>query len=256
MVILFVVLSIFSIILIFLLELANIEELVLGALFGAFISIVITIFIEYTNFKSEQSRYRDEYFWEQINPYRDLLDELFLYARDVYYLEYLFDGISKDEGDWRMYESFYLTKQLILDMKIQPYIEMILRIGNRNLNGIGNISYALSRIERKNFFGGESKYYKKAYKIYQIIENINWSLDDAYKDLVYIQNISNNIEKRCSQIIVCRRLSDQLCNNYDRGITDLTHEEVESSFSGSEYNDLVAKKDLDLAIYDYAKNIK
>lgn len=242
--------------LIFSIDLENINELILGALLGSLISIVITIFIEFTNYKSEQRKYRNKYFWEIVNPYRASLEEIFLYARDIYYMEFLFDGISKEEDDWRAYRDVYLSKKPMLDRTLIPYSDLILKTVNKNLNIISGLSSAISRIERKNFFGGESKYYQRAYKVYQIIENINWSLQEAYGHLLYIQNINDEAEKRCSQIIVFRWLSDLLCNNYDRGITDLTDDEVEKSFDDNEYKDLIAKKDLDLAINDYAKNIE
>ena len=256
MVILFVVLSIFSIILIFLLELANIEELVLGALFGSLISIAISLFVEYSNYSSEKRRAMDEYFWNVVNPYRESLGELFLYARDLYYIDFMFEGISKEEGNWTAYEALYKNNELKIDKIIVPYSRLVSETVRKNLNIISNSSIALSKIDREDLFGRESQDYQKAYKIYHIIENINLSLEEAYERFEFIENIKDESEKRCSQIIVCRWLSDLLCNNYDRGIRDLTDEEVEKSFNENEYNDLVAKKDLDLAISDYAKNIR
>lgn len=48
---------IISIILIFSIKLDNINELLLGALLGSVISIVSTIYVEYTNFISQQRNY-------------------------------------------------------------------------------------------------------------------------------------------------------------------------------------------------------
>lgn len=245
-----------SIISTFLIELENFNELILGALIGSVISVVFTFFIEYTNYRSEQRRYRNQYFWEEVNPYRASLEDIFRYAKKMYHMEFLFDGISKEERDWRSYEAVYLSKKTKLDSILISYSDLILKTVNKNSNIISRLSSAITRIEMKNFFGGKSKYYQRAYKIYQIIENINWSLQEAYGHLLYIQNINDEAEKRCSQIIVFRWLSDLLCNNYDRGITDLTDDEVEKSFDDNEYKDLIAKKDLDLAINDYAKNIE
>lgn len=149
----------------------------------------------------------------------------------------------------------YLSNKLILDQNLDSYVGLIINKVSKNLNIVFNLSANLTKIERYDFFGGESEYYKHAAKLYGIIENINWSLQEAYGNLLYIQNINDEIEKRCSQIIVCRWLSDLLCNNYDRGITDLTDEEVEKSYDETEYKDQVAKKDLELAINEYVKKL-
>lgn len=256
MIVFFIILSIISVILICLLDLANIEELVLGALFGSLISIAISLFVEYSNYNSEKRRNSDKYFWNVVNPYRESLGGLFLYARDLYYMDFIFEGISKEEGNWTVYEDIYKNKASMLDRIIDPYSHLVRETVRKNLNIMSNSSIALSKIERKDFFGRESQHYKRAYKIYQIIENINWSLEEAYEHFEDIENIKDETEKKCNQIIVCRWLSDLLCNNYNRGIKDLTDEKVEKSFDENEYKDIVAKKDLDLAISDYVKNIK
>lgn len=167
-------------------NISNINELILGALLGSVISIIITIFIEYINFTSQQRIYRDEYFWEQVNPYRESLDKLFFCAKDLFQIDWIFEGIPHDEGDWIIYKDVYLSYKEILDELLDSYVNLVISIVNKNMNIIFNLSVTLSKIEKKNIFGKRSEYHRRASKLYQIIENIDWSLEEAYGHLLNI----------------------------------------------------------------------
>ena len=54
-----------------------------------------------------------------------------------------------------------------------------------------------------------------------MVENINWTLSEANTHLQHIEQIKNSEERMCSELIICRWVSDLYCNNYDRKIEDI-----------------------------------
>ncbi|WP_311479866.1 hypothetical protein [uncultured Anaerococcus sp.] len=251
------VLSIFSVILFFLIIIMmyfgclSWDIVIYGAFLSALVSISVSLPLEYLNFDSEQKSNLNNFFWEGVNPYFENLTELFLYARDLYYLDYIFLDIPKDETNWEKYKNVYLKYDTKLNEKLDAYIHEIYFKGGKYKTIVSTLSSMLENIERLSIFCKVRNEYEKAYTIYNIIENINCHLSNAYDRTIVIRNIEDDIQRRCESIILCRYLSEKLCVDYNANIQD-----VEEGENNENHNNLAAMNDLNKAMNDFISLLK
>lgn len=231
------------------------DEIFKGALLGAVVSIIVSVPFEIINYQHDQKNKINDFFWKGIAPYTTALTEVFLYSKDFYFLEKTIfekEGISRTNEEWKDYVNIYKKYKEILEPKIDGFRREITIFTEKHGNEVAFLSHLLSNIEPKTFFGRKSGVYKKCHKVYNIMENIDWSMDEIRPIMDNILKLSDAIERDCKLIVIFRWLSYTLTTNYDRGITDLTQEESENS---TKEEIVLAKKDLELATFELLKEL-
>lgn len=217
-------------------------------LFGFTASIITALLLEYLNNNQSQRNLLNTFLWQGVIRYKEDLEEIFLYARDFSYLEKLFEDISKDENDWTKYRDIYLKNIKILNPKIEGLTKEIKNNGMKYSNHIAYLSNLICNIDRNTLFFTKNSRYKKCCDLYNLVENINWTLSEATTHLQHIEQIKNSEERMCSELIICRWVSDLYCNNYDRGIEDINDVKEDG-------NDIKVKKDFEKLIKKFIGDI-
>lgn len=216
---------------------------------GSTTSLMTAFLLELLSNMDRQKRVMENFLWQGVIAYEQDLEELFLYSRDFLLIEKYFKNISQDESDWKAYIKVFNEKDKILEPKINGCIREIRNNGAKYSNHIAYISDILSEIDRRNFLFLKNKKYIKCYDLYKMIENINWTLCEAYGHIQNIEEIINHDEKMCSALIVCRWISGVYCGNYDRGIVDIDIEdEIQTE-------DIKVKHDFDRLIQNLINSI-
>lgn len=233
-------------------EIINGDDLIKGALLGAFISIAVYLPIDYLSFVEENKTRINNYFWKGVIPYYESLDEIFLYSQKIYDLEKdVFEKkyIERKSGSWEVYKNVYLDNKELLEPIINRFENEIISTSTKHSNTIPYLSSLLSNIERKSLLGANKKEYDICYKAYTIIEDIDWTLREAKKCIDDVSMIDNDIERKCSLLIVFRWMGYTYVENYDRNIEDISSEEK----TDTSVTKTIAKKDLDIAVQKIAE---
>lgn len=224
-------------------KIISLTDAINNILFGCTASIITALFLEILSNLHEQKKILNNFFWQGVVKYKEDLEELFLYSRDFYYMEEIFKDIDKNEGDWNKYLMVYSKHKDLLDSKINGCCKEILSNGLKYKNHVAFLSDVLSNVDRKNIFFNKNKAYEECYKVYNLIENINWTLCEACEHIQNIEQIGDFNEKMCSKLIICRYIGYTYCVNYDRNITDID-ESGESSMQ-KENNDIIVQQEFD-----------
>ena len=230
----------------------KLENAINNILFGSTASVITEFVFEILNNIQEQKKVLNTFFWQGIVIYKEDLEELFLYSRDFYILEELFKDIQREDSDWNNYYSVYLENKKLLDPMIDGCIREIKNNGIKYQNHVAYLSNLLGNIDRKRLFFNRNNIYNKCYNLYNLVENINWTLCEAGK---YVQNtnlIENSDEKKCRQLIICRWIADVYCVDYDRKIEDI---DIKDNSIYEENNDIKAKKDFDKLVIEFINDI-
>ncbi|WP_294206522.1 hypothetical protein [uncultured Solobacterium sp.] len=198
----------------------TLDAILSNLLFGFTASIITALLLEYLSNEQSQRNLLKTFLWQGIIRYKEDLEEIFLYARIFSCLEKLFENIPKDENDWVKYHDIYLKNKKILNPEIEGFTKEIKNKGMKYSDHIAYLSDLLANIDRNKIFK-ENHRYKKCYELYRLVENINWTLSEANTHLQHIEQIKNSEERMCSELIICRWVSDLYCNNYDRKIEDI-----------------------------------
>ena len=224
------------------------SSLLFNIIIGSTTSLITAFLLEFLSNMDRQNRVIENFLWRGVIVYKQDLDELFLYSRDFLLIEKYFDNIPQNENDWNAYAKVF-NENNILEPIINGYIREIRNNGAKYSNHIAYISNILSEIDRRNFWFFKNKKYLECSDLYNIIENINLTLCEAYGHIQDIEQIKNYDEKMCSALIVCRWISGVYCGNYDRGIVDV----------GIEYDtqteDIKVKQDFDRLTNNLIKSI-
>ena len=184
----------------------TLDAILSNLLFGFTASIITALLLEYLSNEQSQRNLLKTFLWQGIIRYKEDLEEIFLYARIFSYLEKLFENILKNKK--------------ILNPEIEGFTKEIKNKGMKYSDHIAYLSDLLANIDRNKIFK-ENHRYKKCYELYGLVENINWTLSEANTHLQHIEQIKNSEERMCSELIICRWVSDLYCNNYDRKIEDI-----------------------------------
>jgi len=228
------------------------ENTLYNILLGSTASIIIAFVLEYLNNTKEQKKILRTFFWQGIVKYEQALEELFLYSRDIYNLEELFKDIQKEDGDWTKYYTIYSENKQLFNTLIEGCIREIINNNIKYGNHVADLSGYLSDIDRNGLFFNGNKVYEKCSELYKFVENINWTLCEAGREIQYTSLIKNSDEKICRQLIVCRWIANFYCVDYDRKIVNI---DVTDTASGKENKDIIAKKDFEKLINEFIKFI-
>ncbi|MGL4662181.1 MAG: hypothetical protein ACRCV7_00660 [Culicoidibacterales bacterium] len=233
-------------------RLMSLEEVLKAIILGFLVSFIITLHSEIMNNEQNQRNKIASFFWSKLVPYQDNMEELFLYSRDMYFIEDFVSNneISKEENDWKKYEEIYLKNKKIIDPIVEGLVNEINKNGKEYYNLIARLSKDIDKFEKKNFFGYFRKDYELCYEAYRIIENINVTLIEAYEIISTIQKIESDVERRCKEIIVCRWMANLYCTGYIR-IKNIEDVEENNDKSPS----LLAQNDLGNSVNEIKKCI-
>lgn len=218
-------------------------------LFGFTASIITALLLECLNNKQSQRNLLNTFLWQGVIRYEEDLEEIFLYARDFSYLEKLFENISKDENDWTKYRDIYRKNIERLNPKIEGFTKEIKNNGMKYSNHIAYLSNLI--VNMGALFFTKSPRYKKCCDLYYLVQNINWTLREATISLRGIEQIKNSEERMCSELMICRWVSDLYCNNYDRRI-----EGIDINDAKEDENDIKVKKDFEKLIKEFIRDKK
>lgn len=231
----------------------TLDAILSNLLFGFTASIITAFLLEYLNNNQSQRNLLNTFLWQGVIRYKEDLEEIFLYARDFNYLEELFENISKDENDWTKYRDIYQKNIKILNPKIEGFTKEIKINGMKYSNHIAYLSNLIGNIDRDTLFFTKNPRYKKCYELYNLVENVNWTLSEATTHLQHIEQIENSEERMCSELIICRWVSDLYCNNYDRQIENIQIEDINDV--KEDCKDIKVKKDFKKLIEKFISDI-
>lgn len=203
-------------------SIVSIEEIFKNLLYGGLVSILTALLLEIYGHKQEEKMLVNTFIWKGVIPYLEDMDELFLYSRDIHFLEFVFNGISIDEENWRVYEEVYhkYKNNKSINGKFENYVTEIKRNGIKYNNHISYISELISKIDNKGLFYNKRDTYEYCEKLYRKIENINYVLCEVCSILQNVEHIEDVTERKCIELGVCRWLSYKYNVDYDCNIED------------------------------------
>lgn len=205
-------------------------------------------------YESDQKDKVDAFLWKGAIPYNQDLEEIFLYCRDFIWLEEpLFQKRIEAGDNWEEFAPIIMVGGDDMKRRIDGFGNEIIEFNNIHKHIISRLSFLLNGIDRESFLTKKpSKYFNNTYKVYQLIENIDWTISEARTALDNINLIKDEVEMYSNKLMVLRWVAQTLGNDYDRGITDLTEEEQRESI---EEEVVEAKKDFDIYLKELTESV-
>lgn len=224
----------------------TIKDMFLGALFGAAVSLIITVPFEYLTYTNQQQASLDDFFWKGVAPYRNALDVLFENVEKFMQLNDIFTScnINENERDRETYQKMYTADIIKFKPIIQEFVDVLLHFYNVHENDLAYLSSLLKRIERKDLIGRENVKYNQCYAIYELVRNFECTLEDQKSKFINISKMEEGEEKIYKYIEFFQKFSDIVIKS------EMETEEIPiSDLSSIEEEKIKFKKEFDNAIY-------